>query len=614
MPADSVGKILAETVRKARQFALSCDYVTALKFYDGLGGQLENHIQDLESVRDPMGLKWRLLRTSLDKEAEQIRAIQHELEALANAAYATRLDRGGGGGGTGDASPDGRANPYAVPRGGAQGAASQFPTQPQPQQQQHLRAPFRTEFDDDDDNAARAFAQHQEGVSRARGLRAAAAYEDAPVGRAPPKRGNGRPALGNINEELYGDKDRFGPGFTPPSDDCGVGMGFGIPPAVPKRNVNGGAKPVRQSPATGAGVPPPVGAGAGAAKGGDKARKPGLPKFGKKDEPAPAGVGGGAAAAAKKRAPYQPRPGDEELAAAISGEMTDAVAIGIKFDDIAGQQEAKDALQEAVIYPAIMPEYYQGILRPPKGVLLYGPPGTGKSMLAKAVAGMGQTTFFNVSTATLTSRMRGDSEKLVRILFEMARHYSPAVIFIDEIDSMCGQRGSDQHEASRRTLSVILAQMDGVGVDTSKFVMVLGATNHPWDIDEAMRRRFEKRIYIPLPVHEERVALFHILTRDVKLDDDVDFEVLSREFERMNYSGADLAVLTREAASMVMRNYLANPANREEIAKDRAKVVERIKELPVLMEYFRQAQRKTPTSVDMKIVEKFEQWKRQFEG
>ncbi|KAI3762077.1 hypothetical protein L1987_52500 [Smallanthus sonchifolius] len=217
----------------------------------------------------------------------------------------------------------------------------------------------------------------------------------------------------------------------------------------------------------------------------------------------------------------------------------------VKWNDVAGLQSAKQALQEAVILPVKFPQFFVGKRRPWRAFLLYGPPGTGKSYLAKAVATEADSTFFSISSSDLVSKWMGESEKLVSNLFQMARESAPSIIFIDEIDSLVGQRGEgNESEASRRIKTELLVQMQGVGNDDKK-VLVLAATNTPYSLDQAIRRRFDKRIYIPLPDLKARQHMFKVHLGDTPHNlTDRDFEQLAYKTE--GFSGSDIAVCVNE--------------------------------------------------------------------
>ncbi|XP_019751114.1 katanin p60 ATPase-containing subunit A-like 1 isoform X1 [Hippocampus comes] len=285
--------------------------------------------------------------------------------------------------------------------------------------------------------------------------------------------------------------------------------------------------------------------------------------------------------------------------------------LNVRWNDIADLEDAKKLLREAVVLPMWMPDFFKGIRRPWKGVLMVGPPGTGKTMLAKAVATECGTTFFNMSSSTLTSKYRGESEKLIRLLFEMARFYAPTTIFIDEIDSICSRRGtSNEHEASRRVKSELLIQMDGVGGaqdndDPSKMVMVLAATNFPWDIDEALRRRLEKRIYIPLPTAVGRVELLKINLREVDLAADVDLDLIAEKTE--GYSGADITNVCRDASMMAMRRRIQGLSPEEIRALSKEEL-----QMPVMMEDFTLTLKKISKSVSASDLERYKAWMSEF--
>lgn len=249
----------------------------------------------------------------------------------------------------------------------------------------------------------------------------------------------------------------------------------------------------------------------------------------------------------------------------------------IRWDDVAGLKMAKEALKEAVILPIRFPNLFTGKRKPWKGILLFGPPGTGKSYLAKAVATeASNSTFISVSSSNLVSKWLGESEKLVKNLFELARENKPSIIFIDEIDSLCSSRSDNESESARRIKTEFLIQMQGVGKDMEN-ILVLGATNIPWVLDSAIRRRFEKRIYIPLPDEEARYVMLKMNIGDTPNSlSEQDLRALADRTER--FSGADISVLVRDALMQPVRKVQSathfkrcrgpNPRNPNEIVND----------------------------------------------
>ncbi|MEW5297799.1 MAG: hypothetical protein WDW36_000983 [Sanguina aurantia] len=267
------------------------------------------------------------------------------------------------------------------------------------------------------------------------------------------------------------------------------------------------------------------------------------------------GMDGGAAAAQKTKKPGQAgQPEDdkdkERMKAGLSGAILSEKP-NVKWDDVAGLEGAKDALKEAVILPVRFPQFFTGKRKPWSGILLYGPPGTGKSYLAKAVATEADSTFFSISSQDLVSKWLGESEKLVSSLFNLARENAPSIIFIDEVDSLCSARGEGESEAARRIKTQLMVEMQGVGSDNNK-VLILAATNLPYNLDQAIRRRFDKRIYIPLPEASARAHMFKIHLGDTpnELSED-DFQQLGERTE--GFSGSDCSVVVKDVLMQPIR-------------------------------------------------------------
>ncbi|KAH9771617.1 AAA domain-containing protein [Citrus sinensis] len=223
--------------------------------------------------------------------------------------------------------------------------------------------------------------------------------------------------------------------------------------------------------------------------------------------------------------------------------------IGVRFDDIGALEDVKKALNELVILPMRRPDLFSrgNLLRPCKGILLFGPPGTGKTLLAKALATEAGANFISITGSTLTSKWFGDAEKLTKALFSFASKLAPVIIFVDEVDSLLGARGGAfEHEATRRMRNEFMSAWDGLRSKESQKILILGATNRPFDLDDAVIRRLPRRIYVDLPDAENRMKILRIFLAHESLESGFQFNELANATE--GYSGSDLKNLCIAAA------------------------------------------------------------------
>jgi vacuolar protein-sorting-associated protein 4 len=225
----------------------------------------------------------------------------------------------------------------------------------------------------------------------------------------------------------------------------------------------------------------------------------------------------------------------------------------VKMSDVAGLADAKQAIDDAILAPMKHPELFKGKARQPwRGILFYGPAGCGKTLVAKAVASEVNATFFNVSAANIVSKWLGESERLVMNLFELARKNQPAIIFIDELDSIGISRSGDDVGGERRLKTQLLTELQGLASKEDERITLIGATNLPWELDFALRSRFEKKIHVPLPSKEARSVIFDVHMEDVEVSPTVDYDEFADLTE--GYSGRDISVVCREAAMEPIRD------------------------------------------------------------
>ncbi|KAJ1513364.1 hypothetical protein HMI54_015074 [Coelomomyces lativittatus] len=229
------------------------------------------------------------------------------------------------------------------------------------------------------------------------------------------------------------------------------------------------------------------------------------------------------------------------------------------FNEIGGLESIIQGLNESVIFPSKYPHLFQSngksnLLRAPRGVLLYGPPGCGKTMLAKALAKESGATFINLHVSTLTEKWFGESQKLVHALFGLAQKMAPTIVFIDEIDSFLRERRMSDHETTNMMKAEFLGLWDGLNSNESHFVIILGATNRPQDLDKAVLRRMPYKFYVKRPNAEQRRKILNLLLANLKLDPKLDVNDLVENTS--GYSGSDLKEICRNAAMRPLREYL----------------------------------------------------------
>eukprot|EP01125_Pyxidicula_operculata_P011994 TRINITY_DN3934_c0_g1_i1.p1 TRINITY_DN3934_c0_g1~~TRINITY_DN3934_c0_g1_i1.p1 ORF type:complete len:1193 (-),score=351.43 TRINITY_DN3934_c0_g1_i1:488-3868(-) len=249
---------------------------------------------------------------------------------------------------------------------------------------------------------------------------------------------------------------------------------------------------------------------------------------------------------------------DNEFEKRLLSDVIPPNDIPVSFDSIGALDSVKATLKELVMLPLQRPELFRkgNLTKPCKGILLFGPPGTGKTMLAKAVATESGANFISISMASIGSKWFGEGEKYARAVFTLASKISPCVIFIDEVDSILGRREKNgEHEAMRKIKNELMMMWDGLKTRQNERVLVLAATNRPFDLDDAVLRRLPRRLLVDLPDVDNRSKILKVVLKDEEVDNTIDLSELAKMTE--GYSGSDLHNLCVAAAYQPIREFLS---------------------------------------------------------